>query len=295
LRCYLDLLQQILEHGEEVPTGAFLPSQNRQPHALTILGAQFRHDLATGFPAVTTKKFYFESMVKEILWFLRGETNTETLGCGIWDQWAGKDGRPEGECGPIYGATWRHWNYLTPGCPLMSVGGAFDQVTHLVEDLKAVAADPYNRARRRIILTGWNPPLVPLMGLPPCHTLAQFLPTNGRLNCHCFWRSIDAPVGMPFNIGQYAFLTHLFAGVAGLKPGVLVASVTDLHIYDNQHDMVREQLSRAPLPHPQLEIDPEVWQRAPDFTVEQVRSLTPEMFRLKGYSSYGPLRCEVAV
>lgn len=308
MQVYLNLLKKIMTEGETVPTGAYLESEKRQPTAKTILAAQFRHNLNDGFPAVTTKKFYFDSLVKEILWFLRGETNVETLGCKIWDSWGGKNGFAPGECGPIYGATWRYWPYVVagekPSWWSSSHSGAtndeigcasFDQIAQVVKDLKAVVANPWDRARRRIILSGWNPPLVPLQGLPPCHTIAQWLPTNGVLNCSCFWRSIDTPVGMPFNIAQYALLTHIFAAVAGLKVGELVATITDLHIYDNQFAMVEEQLTREPYPHPKLVL-PNLKELAPELTMDQVRdNLRPDMFRLEGYKGHPPLKCEIAV
>lgn len=309
MHAYLDLLSRIMIGGEVVQTRAYLPSEDRRPTARTIFAAQFRHDLRNGFPAVTTKKLYFSSVVKEMLWFLRGETNVQTLGCKIWDSWPGKRAwLPEGECGPIYGAMWRQWPYavdeygdelwLSASHPYKGkiVGvGAHDQVSQIVRDLKAVQADPFHPARRRIILTGWNPPLVPLMGLPPCHTMAQFLPTNGRLNCHCFWRSIDAPVGMPFNVASYALLTHILAAVCGYEPGTLCASITDLHIYDNQFAMVEEQLTRKPYPHPQL-LMPDVTILTPNLSMQQVKYfLVPRMFGLAGYKCHPPLKCEVAV
>jgi thymidylate synthase len=308
LRPYLNLLQRILDEGTPVQTGAYLPSLGKHPTAKSLFAAQFRHDLADGFPAVTTKKLYFASMVKELLWFLRGETNVNTLGCGIWNQWSNP---VTGDCGPIYGSLWRHWKYAENDAALpvwgSSIGGnlpedsddvvgvsTHDQIAHVVRDLKAVAANPFDRARRRIILSGWNPPLVPMAGLPACHTMAQLLPVNGRLNCHCFWRSIDAFTGMPFNIASYAMLTHLLAAISGLEPGVLVASVTDLHIYENQEDAVREQLTRTPLPLPGL-VMPDVAALAPDLSIEQVRGLKPEMFELAGYVSHPALKAEVAV
>jgi thymidylate synthase len=309
MQAYLNLLHQIMTEGETVATRAFLPSENRQPTARTILAAQFRHDLADGFPAVTSKKLYFDSVVKEILWFLRGETNVATLGCKIWDSWPGKqEGLPAGECGPIYGSQWRSWPYASDseGTPLWQSASHrgdhedvfddyFDQVGQVVKDLKAVHDDPFHPARRRILLTGWNPPLVPLMGLPPCHTMAQFLPTNGRLHCHCFWRSIDAFTGMPFNVASYALLTHLFAAVAGYEPGTICASITDLHIYDNQFAMVEEQLTREPFPHPTLAMDWGNRKELPDLTIDAACRLDPSMFRLEGYKCHPPLRCEVAV
>lgn len=298
---YLHLLRKIMTEGEVVQTGATLASTGRHPTAKSLFAAQFRHDLADGFPAVTTKKFFFSSMVKEMLWFLRGETNVKTLGCGIWDQWAGKDRYPEGECGPIYGQQWRRWEYPvrhpedtdTDGHPMVTIE-TLDQVAGIVADLKAVIANPINRARRRLILTGWNPPDVPRMGLPPCHTMAQFLPVNGRLHCHGFWRSIDAFTGMPFNLGQYAFLTQLLAEIVGFKPGVLVTSITDLHIYENQFEAVEEQLSRKPSGHPFMEM-PGVAALVPDLSISQINKLTPDMFKLVGYVGQGALKTEVAV
>lgn len=306
---YLELLKRIMIRGEIVATGAYLEKEERRPTARMLFAAQFRHDLRDGFPAVTTKKLYFDSVVKEVLWFLRGETSISTLGCKIWDSWAGKNGFPPDECGSIYGANWRNWPYASdaeamplwrspshrPDASETVYVDYFDQIGQVVNDLKAVAADPADRARRRIILSGWNPPLVPLQGLPPCHTLAQWLPTNGVLHCHLFCRSIDAPVGMPFNLAQYALLTHIFAAVAGYEVGELVASITDLHIYDNQVAMVEEQLSRVPYRHPHLIMSAAFPHFAPDLSIEQVRRLTPEMFGLIDYQFHPPLKCEVAV
>jgi thymidylate synthase len=307
LKAYLDILRDIAGNGETVTTGAYLPSENRHPYTKTLFAAQFRHDLATGFPAVTTKKLFFESVVKELLWFLRGETNVKTLGCGIWSSWAAKgyddparpttETRGPGDCGRIYGAGWRRWAYsdleATEGYGQVPVG-YFDQIDQVVKDLKAVVANPNARERRRIILTAWNPPDIAKMGLPPCHTLAQFLPLNGVLNTHCFWRSIDWPTGAPFNISSYALLTHILCAVTGLTPGKLVASVTDCHMYDNQTEMVRKQLLRKPYAHPVL-IMPNLRELAPDLSIEQVRALSPDMFTLGAYQCHGALRSEVAV
>jgi thymidylate synthase len=315
MKQYLDLLRRIIDEGEDVQSGATLVSENRKPKCRFLLGAQLRFSLFDGFPAVTTKKLLFDWVVDEVLWFLRGETNVNTLGREvtdpntgakvfvkrpIWDQWA----RPDGEVPHIYGEQWRRWEYCDYEYPDTNADGnrqgtiaCWDQVAQIIKDLKAVKADPGNRARRRIILTAWNPPEIQFMGLPPCHTSAQFLPTNGYLDCVCQnWRSIDAFTGMPFNIAQYALLTHIFAGVAGLYPRNLVCNITDCHIYDNQFDVVAEQIAREPYPSPYLDIDSQFFTTAPDLTVEQLRCVDPSWFRLRDYHFHtGKLKAEVAV
>jgi thymidylate synthase len=284
-----------------------LPSEGRRPHARFLFGAQFRHDLALGFPAVTTKQLYFHNVVKEVLWFLRGETSVRTLGSKIWDSWSDSQ---TGQVAAAYGSTWRHWPYPVgdagvplwwssdqPGPEGLVEARGWDQIEHVVADLKAVAANPGDRARRRIFLTGWCPPLVPLSGLPPCHTVSQWLPANGKLHVSGFFRSIDLFTGFPFNVAQYSLLCHLFCAVTGLVPGTLLITITDAHIYDNQVESVREQLTRTPRePHPVLETDPIVRELAPGLTLEQCGRLRPEMFLLRGYGyDARPLRAEVAV
>jgi thymidylate synthase len=171
-----------------------------------------------------------------------------------------------------------------------------DQVANIVADLRAVKADPANRARRRIILTAWNPPMIPEMGLPPCHTLSQWLPVNGYLDCVCHWRSIDMFLGAPFNFCQYAILAHIFGRLSGLKPRYLVLNIADCHLYDNQFDQVREQLTRDPRPLPQLAIDPKFFRVCLDLSVEQMLEADPAWFSLDGYEPHkGRLRAEVAV
>lgn len=306
---YLQMLRTVMETGDMVATGAKLLSEGRKPHAVSVTGYQFVHDLRAGFPAVTTKKLYWESVVKELLWFLRGETNVKTLGCGIWNQWTDEDGN----CGPIYGEQWRRWEYWRPSAegerPSLDrlftsqdefcrtrVADEWDQFGDQVSGLKAVAADPYDRRRRRLVVSAWNAPQVRRMKLAPCHTLFQVLPVNGRLDLVCHWRSIDLFTGAPFNIASYALLLSLLARVAGMEPGFLKATIADAHIYDNQFDSVREQLDRTPRPHPTLAIAPEVFELAPDLAVEQCRLLKPEMFRLEGYSyDARPLKAEIAV
>lgn len=301
MRQYLDLLQRIVDEGGDVPCGAYLPKEERHPTCRTILAAQYRHDLGSGFPAVTTKRLYFDSVVDELLWFLRGETNIKRLGRyvatadggrefvrrSIWDQWADEDGFVRN----AYGTTWRDWQY--PGIRTES----WDQVDQIVTDLRAVKANPLDRARRRVILTGWNPPLVRTMGLPPCHTMSQWLVVNGRLNVSCYWRSIDMFTGFPFNVAQYALLAHLFAGAAGLEVGELVATIGDCHLYDNQMDLVREQLLRVPRRMPRLRIDPRFFEVAPDLDAQHLAGVDHAWLSLEDYEydEGRSLRAEVAV
>jgi thymidylate synthase len=309
MRQYLDLLRDIVDEGEDVQSGAVLKSENRKPICRFLLAAQLR----------------FDWVVDEVLWFLRGETNINTLGRKIrgaplepiegegpeggyietyvrrpiWDQWA----KPDGDVPQIYGKQWRDWEYpiwdeARGGNPLagQAAVGSWDQVAKIVADLKAVKDDPSNRARRRIILTAWNPPEIQFMGLPPCHTLAQFLPTNGYLDCVCHWRSIDTFTGMPFNIAQYAILTSIFAGVAGLIPRHLVCNIADCHVYDNQFEQIVEQCARTPFDPPYMVIDNNFWHTAPDLAPEQLRRVDPAWFRLEDYQYHkGKLKAEIAV
>lgn len=282
MKQYLGLLSDIMTNGEDVQTGTTLEDGSK-PMARFLFAQQFRHDLVAGFPAVTTKPLRFATMAKELMWFLRGETNIATLGAKIWNQWADENG----SCGPIYGAQWRRWPYVPFGesGPLME----WDQIGKTLEAVRAVAANPFNRARRRIVVSAWNPPQIEHMGLAPCHTAFQLLPTNGRLDIHCFWRSIDMLLGFPFNVTSYSLLTHLLCELSGLKPGTLVASITDAHIYHNQFDAVVEQLRREPKPLPRLAISPSFKALAPDLTVEQCRLINTSLFSLEGYESHPPL------
>jgi thymidylate synthase len=302
MREYLDLLAKIMDEGEDVQTGAYLPSEDRQPMAKCLVGYQYNHDLRNqGFPAVTTKQLHYVNVVKELLWFLRGETNVNTLGCRIWNQWSG----PDGDVPHIYGAQWRRWEYghrivtssgRLVGTTTSGPEGIWDQIDDTVKRLKAVAANPFDRSRRRLVVSAWNPPVVPKMGLAPCHTLWQIVPVNGRLDLVAHWRSIDMFTGFPFNISSYATLLCLLAAAAGFEPGVLRVTIADCHIYDNQMTAVNEQVKREPYDPPYLEIDPEVMRLAPDLSVEQCRLLRPEHFRLVGYRyDPQPLKAEVAV
>jgi thymidylate synthase len=316
---YLDLLRKIRDEGEDVQSGATIVSENRKATCRFLLGTQLRFDLRQGFPAVTTKKLLFDWVVDEILWFLRGETNVDTLGRAttepisyaggqtvdvtgftrrpIWDQWA----RPDGDVPHIYGETWRRWPY--PDCPDIDIEGRptaiierWDQVADVIAKLRSVVADPAQRARRRVIITAWDPPMVDHMGLPPCHTLSQWLPTNGYLDCVTHWRSIDMFTGCPFNIAQYALLAHIFAGVTGLRARHLVCNIVDCHLYDNQFEQVTTQCCREPYPSPTLAIDDQFFRTAPDLTVPQLHAVDPAWFSLKDYRFHpGRLKAEIAV
>jgi thymidylate synthase len=328
VRQYLDLLGRILSEGEDVQSGAVIKSEDRKATCRMLLAQQLRLDLREGFPILTTKPVPFDIVVDEVLWFLRGETNIKTLGrtvldvppgttgvispAGIepkrkflqrhiWDSWANNNG----DVRYIYGRSWRYWDYPEhlrdgdhddPDTARMSVIGTWDQVDDVLKRLKAVAADPADRSRRRIILTGWDPPMVPKMGLAPCHTLSQWLPTNGYLDVVCHWRSIDMFLGAPFNVIQYALLAHIFGRLAGLKPRHLVANIADCHLYDNQFEQVRAQLKRDPGLLPSLKVDDRFFATCPDLSIEQMKQADPSWFSLDGYVSHmGKLRAEVAV
>jgi len=290
---YLDLLRRIMTEGTVVQSGTVIKSTGHRPITRSIFAAQYRHDLSASFPAVTTKKLHFDSVVRELLWFLRGETNTKTLGLKIWDSWAGQNGRPEGECGPIYGKQWTRWEYVDETGKIKRL----NQISGVVKALKAIAKDPFDRAQRRLIVSAWNPVDIPNMGLPPCHTIFQFLPENGRLNCHGFFRSIDMYLGFPFNIASYATLTYLIAAVCGFEPGVLATSITTAHLYDNQFAAVEEQLKRIPFLPPKLEINRDALSRCGDLSITAARRLLPSYFNLIGYQYHPePLdKVEVAV
>ena len=229
---YEDLLRHVLDHGTPRPDRTGTGSRS-------IFGHQLRYDLAQGFPLITTKKVHLRSIVVELLWFLRGESNVAFLhdnNVSIWDEWADD----EGELGPVYGVQWRSWP--TPS------GGHIDQISALLETLRS---DPYSR---RLIVSAWNVADIPAMALPPCHTLFQFHVADGRLSCQLYQRSADLFLGVPFNIASYALLTHLVAQQVGLEVGDFVWTGGDCHIYDNHLDQVREQLSRPPYALPTLQL-----------------------------------------
>jgi thymidylate synthase len=264
MRQYLELLQTVLERGarkdDRTGTGT---------HA--IFGWQMRFDLQAGFPLVTTKKLHLKSIVHELLWFLRGETNVRYLrehGVTIWDEWANADG----ELGPVYGVQWRGWR--TAG------GERIDQIARAVELLRR---DP---ASRRIIVNAWNVGELDQMALTPCHAMFQFFVAGGRLSCQLYQRSADIFLGVPFNIASYALLTHMFAQQCDLEVGDFVWTAGDCHLYLNHFEQARLQLSRAPLPLPSLKI-----LRRPD-TIFDYRY---EDFEFLDYQSHPPIKAPIAV
>jgi thymidylate synthase len=262
-RQYLDLLADILEHGEH-------RGDRTGTGTSSIFGRQMRFDLAAGFPLLTTKKVHFRSIVLELLWFLRGDTNVRWLqerGCTIWDEWADA----EGELGPVYGKQWRSW--AAPD------GRVIDQMANVVRSLR------HNPESRRHIVSAWNPSEVDDMALPPCHCLFQFYVAGGKLSCQLYQRSADVFLGVPFNIASYALLTAMVARAAGLRPGEFVHTLGDAHLYLNHVDQARLQLTRAPLPLPSLVLA----ERDDLFGYE------PEDIGLKGYKAHPAIKAPIAV
>lgn len=264
MRQYHELLRLVLEKG--------YPKQDRTgTGTLSVFGAQTRFDLSEGFPLVTTKKVHLKSIIHELLWFLRGETNVASLqavGVSIWNEWADANG----DLGRIYGAQWTDWR--TPD------GRSINQIKNLITRLRA---DPDGR---RHIVSAWNPGELDLMALPPCHTLFQFYVAGGRLSCQLFQRSADLFLGVPFNIASYALLTLMVAQVCGLRPGDFVHTFGDLHIYNNHLEQVALQLSRGPRPLPVMRLNPEV-QAMEDFKFSD--------FTLEGYDPHPPIRAAVSI
>jgi thymidylate synthase len=238
---------------------------------LSVFGHQMRFDLQAGFPLVTTKKLHLRSIIYELLWFLRGETNIKYLndhGVSIWDDWADETG----ELGPVYGRQWRSW-------PARD-GSTIDQIALLEQRIRA---DPDSR---RLIVSAWNPADVDRMALPPCHCLFQFHVAQGRLSCQLYQRSADVFLGVPFNIASYALLTHMLAHAAGLEPGEFVHTLGDAHLYLNHLDQADEQLKRAPLPPPRLVIRREV------LSLDEFRY---EDFEVLDYQAHPHIKAPVAV
>jgi thymidylate synthase len=232
MRAYLDLMRHVLEHGA-------VKTDRTGTGTRSVFGWQMRFDLAAGFPLVTTKKLHLKSIVHELLWFLSGSTNVAYLrehGVSIWDEWA--DAR--GELGPVYGRQWRSWP--TPD------GGHLDQIADVV---RRIRTEPDSR---RLIVSAWNVADLPKMALAPCHALFQFYVADGRLSCQLYQRSADVFLGVPFNIASYALLTELVAQQCDLRPGDFVWTGGDCHLYLNHLEQAREQLARAPLPLPRLEL-----------------------------------------
>ena len=236
MQAYHDLLKHILEHGA-------VKGDRTGTGTLSVFGYQMRFDLSQGFPLVTTKKVHMKSIVHELLWFLKGETNIRYLkenGVSIWDEWADADG----ELGPVYGRQWRSWE--APD------GRVVDQITDLITEIKR------NPDSRRLMVSAWNVADLPKMALMPCHAFFQFYVADGRLSCQLYQRSADVFLGVPFNIASYALLTMMVAQVCDLKPGDFVHTFGDAHLYSNHVEQARLQLSRTPFPPPTMRLNPEV-------------------------------------
>ncbi len=261
---YLDLLQHILDNGVE--------KQDRTgTGTISCFGHQIRFDLADGFPLVTTKKLHLKSIIHELLWFLKGETNIAYLkekGVSIWDEWADENG----ELGPVYGKQWRSWE---------GAGGKeVDQITDLIAQIKK------NPDSRRLIVNAWNVADLDKMALMPCHVLFQFYVAKGRLSCQLYQRSADVFLGVPFNIASYALLTMMIAQVCELEPGEFIHTFGDVHIYSNHMEQVKLQLTRKPYPLPQMKLNPEI-RNIFDFKFED--------FALENYQFHPPIKAPVAV
>lgn len=264
MKQYLDFLQDILHNGtkKEDRTGT---------GTVSVFGRQMRFDLEEGFPLVTTKKLHLKSIIHELLWFLKGDTNIAYLKenkVRIWDEWADEDGN----LGPVYGHQWRSWT--APN------GETIDQITNVISDIKN------NPDSRRLIVSAWNPSDIPNMALPPCHLLFQFYVADGKLSCQLYQRSADSFLGVPFNIASYALLTMMVAQVTGLKPGEFVHTVGDAHIYTNHIEQVELQLTREPKPLPKMKLNP---------NVTNIFDFTYDDFELVDYEAHPHIKGVVSV
>lgn len=261
---YLDLLQHILDKGVQ-------KADRTGTGTISTFGYQMRFNLADGFPMVTTKKLHLRSIIHELLWFLKGETNIAYLkenGVSIWDEWADENG----ELGPVYGKQWRSWEGAD--------GKTIDQVSEVLKQIKN------NPDSRRMIVSAWNVADLPEMALMPCHALFQFYVAEGKLSCQLYQRSADVFLGVPFNIASYALLTLMMAQVCDLQPGEFIHTFGDVHIYNNHLDQVYTQLSRKPFPLPQMKINPEV---------KDLFAFKFEDFTLENYQSHPAIKAPVAV
>lgn len=264
MRQYLDLMQRVLDTGS--------PRRDRTgTGTLSVFGHQMRFDLQAGFPVVTTKKLHLKSIIYELLWFLRGDTNVRYLqenGVSIWDEWADE----RGELGPVYGRQWRSWPTAD--------GGAVDQMSDLMQRIRT---DPDSR---RLVISAWNVGELTRMALPPCHVLFQFYVLEGRLSCQLYQRSADIFLGVPFNIASYALLTMMVAQVTGLQPGEFIHTFGDAHLYTNHIQQARLQLSREPRPLPTMRINP---------SVRSLFDFVYDDFQLENYDPHPHIRASVAV
>jgi thymidylate synthase len=264
MRQYLDLMKHILDTGAR--------KQDRTgTGTLSVFGYQMRFDLGEGFPLLTTKKLHTRSIIYELLWFLKGDTNVKYLqdhGVKIWNEWADADG----ELGPVYGAQWRSWRGAD--------GRTIDQIATVVEQIKA------NPDSRRLIVSAWNVSEIDRMRLPPCHALFQFYVADGKLSCQIYQRSADVFLGVPFNIASYALLTMMIAQVCDLRPGEFIHTFGDAHLYLNHIEQAKLQLSREPLKPPQMKINP---------AVKSIFEFDYADFELVGYEAHPHIKAEVAV
>lgn len=261
---YLTLLRHVLETGHR-------KSDRTGTGTLSLFGYQMRFDLSEGFPLLTTKKLHTRSIIHELLWFLKGETNVRYLRenkVTIWDEWADENG----ELGPVYGKQWRSWQGAD--------GKTYDQISSVVEQIRK------NPDSRRLIVSAWNVADVSKMALPPCHCLFQFYVADGKLSCQLYQRSADVFLGVPFNIASYALLTHMMAQVCDLEVGDFVHTFGDVHLYSNHIEQAREQLSRTPRPLPKLQLNP---------GVKDLFSFRYEDIEIVGYEPHPPIKAPVAV
>lgn len=264
MKQYLDLIDHVMQHGT-------LKHDRTGTGTKSIFGYQLRCDLRDGFPLLTTKKVHLKSIIYELLWFLRGDTNVRWLqehGVRIWNEWAD----PDGELGPVYGHQWRSWPDYN--------GGTIDQIAQVVDQIR------HNPDSRRLLVSAWNVAEVADMALPPCHTMFQFYVANGRLSLQLYQRSADLFLGVPFNIASYSLLLMMVAHVTGLEPGEFIHSFGDAHIYTNHFDQVREQLTRTPRPLPRMVLNPDV---------KDIFDYKYEDFTLEGYDPWPTIKGMVSV
>lgn len=264
MQAYLDLLEKVYKEGT-------LKSDRTGVGTRSLFGYQFRFDLADSFPLLTTKKLHIKSIIYELLWFLKGDTNTKYLkehGVSIWDEWADSNGN----LGPVYGKQWRAWQ--------TEDGKSIDQISQVIEMIRK------NPDSRRLIVSAWNVGELPRMALNPCHCLFQFYVADGRLSCHLYQRSADVFLGVPFNIASYSLLTMMMAQVCNLKPGEFIHSFGDVHLYLNHIEQAALQLSRNPLPGPTISLNPDV---------KDLFSFQFEDFQLLNYQSHPAIKAPIAV
>lgn len=261
---YLHLVQHILNTGTQ-------KSDRTGTGTLSCFGYQLRFNLANGFPLVTTKKLHLKSIIHELLWFLKGDTNIQYLndhGVSIWNEWADQNG----DLGPVYGKQWRSWQGAD--------GKIIDQISDVIHQIKT------NPDSRRMIVSAWNVAELPAMALMPCHSMFQFYVADGKLSCQLYQRSADVFLGVPFNIASYALLTVMMAQVCALVPGEFIHTFGDVHLYNNHIEQAKQQLSRTPYPLPVITLNP---------SIHNIFDFTFEDFTLENYQSHSPIKAPVAV